>query len=73
VDDDLVTAIMISGTDQEAQVIVEQELAAAGIPCFVEGSVVYGVQVHSQDVARAREILTESRELQDHWMQFPHD
>jgi hypothetical protein len=70
---DLITVIMIGGTDQEARAIVERELAAAGITCFVEGSVVYGVQVRSQDVARAREILTASRKLKDHWVQFPSD
>jgi hypothetical protein len=72
-DDDLVTAVLIGGTDQGALAIAERELAAAGIPCFVEGSVVYSVQVRSQDVGRAREILTASRELKDHWIQFPPD
>lgn len=73
VDDDLVTAAMIGGTDHEAQAIVERELAAAGITCFVEGSVVYGVQVRSHDLIRAREILAASSELRDHWFEFPPD
>jgi hypothetical protein len=71
--DDLTTVILFGGTDREAQTIIERELTAAGIPYFVEGSVVYGVQVHSQDVARARQILTATRELKDHWVRFPSD
>jgi hypothetical protein len=68
---ELVTAIMIGGTDREAQAIVERELTVARIEYYVEGSVVYGVQVRSQDVARAREILRASAELNKHWVQFP--
>jgi hypothetical protein len=69
--DDLVTAAMVSATDPEAQAIVERDLAAAGIACFLEGSVVYGVQVRSRDLTRAREILAASSELRNHWHQFP--
>jgi hypothetical protein len=43
--------IVIGNTDQEAQAIAEGEPAAAGIPCFVEGSVVRSVQMRSQDFA----------------------
>ncbi len=70
-DDELVGAAVVGATDQEARAIVERELALAGIDCFIEGSVVYSVQVRSRDLARAREILRSSLDLKDHWIQFP--
>ncbi len=69
-DDELVGAALIGGTDDDARVIVERLLGAAGIDYFIEGSVVYSVQVHSPDLARAKEILRSSSELKDHWIQF---
>lgn len=69
-DDKLVGAALIGGTDDDARVIVEHLLGAAGIDYFIEGSVVYSVQVHSPDLARAKEILRSSSELKDHWIQF---
>lgn len=70
-DDELAGVAVIGAGDETAQAIVERLLAAAGIDCAVEGSVVYDVQVRSADLARAREILESSPELQKHWIQFP--
>ncbi|HEX8642402.1 MAG TPA: hypothetical protein VF702_00650 [Allosphingosinicella sp.] len=69
--DDLVTVMVVGALDREAQSLVEQELASAGIDCFIEGSVVYGVQVRSTDADRARQILEGLQALQDHWVEFP--
>jgi hypothetical protein len=69
--DELVGAALIGATDEEARAIVERLLAAAGIENFIEGSVVYSVQVRRRDLARAREILRSSSELKGHWIQFP--
>jgi len=68
-DEELAGAALIAGTDAEARAIVERLLGAAGIACFIEGSVVYSIQVHPRDLARAREILGSSSELKDHWIQ----
>jgi hypothetical protein len=70
-DEELAGAALIGATDVEARAIVERLLGEAGIDCFIEGSVVYSVQVHRPDLARAREILRSSSELKDHWIQFP--
>jgi hypothetical protein len=70
-DEELVGAALIGATDLEARAIVERLLGAAGIDYFIEGSVVYSVQVHSPDLARASEILRSSSELKNHWIQFP--
>lgn len=56
---------------QIARALVERLLDAAGIDSFIEGSVVYSVQVRRRDLVRAREILGSSTELKDHWIQFP--
>lgn len=69
--DELAGAAVVGATDDETQVIVERELAAAGIESFFEGSVVYSVQVRARDLARAREILRSSIELKGRWIQFP--
>ena len=71
--DDLVGAALIGGTDDGARAIVERLLGAAGIDYFIEGSVVYSVQVRPPDLARAREILRSSSELKNHWIQFTGD
>jgi hypothetical protein len=70
-DGELVGAALIGATDLGARAIVERLLGTAGIDYFIEGSVVYAVQVHPPDLARAREILGSSSELKDHWIQFP--
>jgi hypothetical protein len=70
-DDELAGAALIGATDLEARAIVEQLLGAAGIDYFIEGSVVYSVQVRPPDLARASEILRSSSGLKDHWIQFP--
>jgi hypothetical protein len=70
-DRELASAALIGATDTEARAIVERLLSAEGIDCFIEGSVVYSIQVPSVDVARAREILESSSELEGHWIQFP--
>jgi hypothetical protein len=70
-DDELAGAALIGATDTEARAIVERLLAAAGIGYFIEGSVVYSVQVRPGDLDRAREILRSSIDLKDHWIQFP--
>jgi hypothetical protein len=69
--EDLVTVAMIGGGDQVARAVVERELAAAGIACFIEGSAVYGVQTRPDDAARARDILAASADLKGHWIEFP--
>jgi hypothetical protein len=69
-DDELAGAAVIGATDHEARAIVERLLAAAGIDYFIEGSVVYSVQVRRRDLVRAREILRSSTDLKDHWIQF---
>lgn len=70
-DDELAGAALIGASDHETRAIVERLLAAAGIDCFIEGSVVYSVQVRSRDIVRARKILTSSAELKGHWIQVP--
>ena len=70
-DDELAGAALIGATDTEARAIVERLLDAAGIEYFIEGSVVYSVQVRSADLAQAGEILRSSSALKDHWIQFP--
>jgi hypothetical protein len=70
-DDELAVAALVGGTDRDAQAIVERELAAAGIECFLEGSVVYGVQVRAADVARAVDVLRSSAGLTGHWIEYP--
>jgi hypothetical protein len=69
-DDELVGAAVIGATDEEARGIVERLLAAAGIDSYIEGSVVYHVQVRPSDLERVRAILRSSTELEDHWIQF---
>ena len=44
-DEELVGAALFGATDLEARAIVEQLLGAAGIDCFIVGSVVFSVQV----------------------------
>jgi hypothetical protein len=70
-DEELAGAALIGATDLEALAIVERLLGAAGIDYFIEGSVVYSVQVRPRDLALASEILRSSSELKDHWIQFP--
>jgi hypothetical protein len=70
-DNELAGAAVIGATDHEARAIVERLLAAAGIDHFIEGSVVYSVQVRPRDLVRAREILRSSTDLKDHWIQIP--
>jgi hypothetical protein len=70
-DDALEGVAVIGANDHETRAIVERLLAAAGIDCFIEGSVVYSVQVRSRDAVRAHEILTSSAELKGRWIQFP--
>jgi hypothetical protein len=70
-DDELVGTALIGATDEEARAIVERLLDAARIEHFIEGSVVYSVQVRPRDLVRAREILRSSTELKGHWIQFP--
>jgi hypothetical protein len=70
-DEELVGVALIGATDLEARAIVERLLGVAGIDYFIEGSVVYSVQVHPPDLAHASEILRSSSELKDHWIQFP--
>jgi hypothetical protein len=70
-DDELAGVAVLGADDEMARAIVERLLAAAGIDCAIEGSVVYAVQVRPPDVARAEEILRSAPELQEHWIQFP--
>lgn len=70
-DDELAGAALIGAADTGARAIVERLLEAAGIEYFIEGSVVYSVQVRPTEFARAREILSSSSPLRDHWIQFP--
>ena len=70
-DKELVGVALIGATDSGARAIVERLLDGAGIDYFIEGSVVYSVQVHPPNLARAREVLRSSSELKDHWIQFP--
>jgi hypothetical protein len=67
----LVGVALIGADDQTAFAIVERLLNAAEIKCFVEGSVVYSVQVPRSDLVRAKDILKASSELKKHWIQFP--
>jgi hypothetical protein len=69
--DELAGAALIGATDTEARAIVERLLSAAGIDHYIEGSIVYSVQVRPGDLARALEILKSSPELKDHWIEFP--
>jgi hypothetical protein len=66
----LVGVALLAPSDRRAHAIAERELAAVGIDCVIEGSVVYSVQVRARDQARAREILSASTDLQGHWIQF---
>jgi 3'-phosphoadenosine 5'-phosphosulfate sulfotransferase len=68
--DPLVTVVLIGGTDTETRAIVEQVLASISIPSVIEGSAVYGVQVHSQHRERAREALRAEPRLVGHWMEY---
>jgi hypothetical protein len=61
---------MIGGTDVETHAIVEDVLTSLAIPSVIEGSAVYGVQVHSQHQRRAREALRAEPRLANHWIQF---
>jgi len=69
-DQELLSIAVVGGTDHEAQAIIERELGAAGIEHFLEGSVVYHVQVHPQDRQRAIHVLKSSEDLKGHWIQF---
>jgi hypothetical protein len=68
--DPLVTVAVIGGTDVETRTIVEEVLASLGIAPVIEGSAVYGVQVHSQQEKRARDALRTEPRLANHWIQF---
>jgi hypothetical protein len=70
-DDELAGVAVIGASDDAARAIVERLLDAAGIAAFLEGSVVYSIQVRPGDLDRAREILRSSTDLEHHWIQFP--
>jgi hypothetical protein len=70
---DLVTIAVIGGTDADTRAIVEDVLKAAGIPCFIEGSAVYGIQVPRPDHERARELLRAEPRLAGRWIQYSDD
>lgn len=66
--DQLLTIAEIGGGDEETRLIVEDALKSIGVPFFIEGSVVYAVQVYRQDHARAREALKADPRLADRWI-----
>jgi hypothetical protein len=68
--EELVSAAVFGATDDEAQAIIERELEAAGLESFIEGSVVYSVQVSPEDLDRAVEVLKSASDLKGHWIQF---
>lgn len=70
---DLVTIAMIGGTDGDTRAIVEGVLAAAGIACVIEGSVVYGIEVARTDHARALALLRAEQQLAGRWIQYADD
>ena len=64
----LSTVAQIGGTDEETRLIVEDALKVAGVPCFIEGSVVYAVQVYRRDQVRAHDALKADPRLADRWI-----
>jgi hypothetical protein len=69
-EDELVTVAMIGGADQETRSIVEEALKSIGVPSYIEGSAVYGVQVHRRDYQRAREALRAEGRLAGRWIEY---
>lgn len=67
---DLVTIAVIDANDRDTRAIVEDVLASAGIPAFIEGSVVYGVEVPRRDHERARDALRAEPRLAGRWIQY---
>jgi len=66
--DQLVTIAMIGGTDEETRMIVEDVLNFIGVSSFIEGSVVYAVQVYHRDHTRALEALKADPRFADRWI-----
>jgi len=66
---DLVCVAIFDGNDSTARAIIEEELSAANIVHYVEGSVIYNVLVFKQDVNWALEVLRNSLALQNRWHQ----
>jgi hypothetical protein len=71
--DELTTIAMIGGTDEQTRSIVEGVLESIGIPSFIEGSVVYAVQVPRADHVRARDALRAEPRLAGRWIQYSDD
>jgi hypothetical protein len=61
---------MIGGTDAQTRAIVEEVLTSIGVPSVIEGSAVYGVQVHGRDRERARQALRGDARLTGRWIQY---
>ena len=68
--DPLVTIAMIGGTDAQTRAIIEEVLTSIGVPSVIEGSAVYGVQVHGRDSERARQALRGDARLTGRWIQY---
>ena len=66
----LVPVAVVSPMDTNTQVHVSSLLESAKIPCFIEGSVVYGVLVPKDEVSRATEILKRDAATNKYWIKF---
>lgn len=66
----LITIAEIGGTDTKTREIVEDTLNQIGVPAFIEGSVVYAVQVYRRDSKRALEALQAEPRLTGRWIKY---
>ena len=66
----LLTIAMIGGIDEETRVIVMDALESIGVSSFIEGSVVYAVQVYRSDYARAQKALRADPRLTGRWITY---
>ncbi len=66
----LLTIAMIGGTDEETRAIVTDALEGIGVSTFIEGSVVYAVQVYRSDSTRAQKALKADPRLTDRWITY---
>jgi hypothetical protein len=51
--------------DPNLDTVVQEELKAHGIVCYIEGSIGLGVSVRRNDAAKAREVIRNSKRI-DH-------
>jgi len=70
---DLVSVATIGSNDEIARTLVEEELAAANIRVYIEGSVIYSVAVNQRDAKKAREMLRDSTRLKERDWQLIED